>query len=50
MVSIPFFRRKRAWSILDLAFDRYDPTTHLPQVIRVGEQEVEPFISLRQGQ
>jgi hypothetical protein len=36
-------------SILDIPFEAYDPATHLPRSIPIGEKVVTPFVSVEQG-
>ena len=39
----------RTWSILDLPFAQYDPSTRLPDTIIIGSREERPVVSIEDG-
>ncbi|WRT70201.1 uncharacterized protein IL334_007195 [Kwoniella shivajii] len=49
MVSLNLFRRRQVKSsVLDIPLEKYDPSTGLPRSIKIGEHDVEPFVSLQE--
>ncbi|WWC72040.1 uncharacterized protein I206_105999 [Kwoniella pini CBS 10737] len=49
MVSLKLFRRRQVKSsVLDIPLDKYDRYTGLPKVIRIGEDNLTPFVSLQE--
>ena len=51
-LSLPFRRKtaptKGRGSILDLPFSEYDPTTHLPSEIQIGNHVMRPLVTIEQ--
>ncbi|WWC64554.1 uncharacterized protein I303_107165 [Kwoniella dejecticola CBS 10117] len=49
MLSLNLYRRRQVkTSVLDIPLEKYDKVTGLPRTIKIGEDDVAPFVSLQE--